>query len=90
MPAKHDPCITALAAFTAEALDGPFRPLAVARGGATLTSVYVSTGVKAPRMSEIERGLRMPTDAERGAIERHYGGRLVHIIVPVIVEDEGR
>jgi len=55
--------------------------------GLTLTSVSIATGVSAPHLSEIERGLRLPSFLETRRLETFYEGRIQHVVVPVIVID---
>ena len=53
--------------------------------GLTLTQVSIATGVSAPHLSEIERGLRLPSFVERRRLEVFYEGTIQHVVVPIIV-----
>lgn len=58
------------------------------RGKRRLADVAATTGVSIPHLSEIERGCRLPTAAERSALEAFYGGRIEYPIEPVITKEE--
>lgn len=64
------------------------RTMVECRGKRTLTEVTVATGISAPRLSELERGMRLPTTDEAQVLEAYYSGTLRHVVVPVI--DGGR
>jgi len=83
---KREPCTTALGLFAESALSMNAPTLRDVRGRRTLTEVYAATGIKPPQMSLIERGLMIPTPTELAELERFYGGRVAHILVPVVIE----
>lgn len=60
--------------------------LTEARGEMTVAAVAARTGISASHLSEIERGLRLPEPSEIVALEALHGGRLLHVVVPIIVK----
>jgi len=60
--------------------------LTEARGNHTVAAVAARTGISASHLSEIERGLRLPEPSEIVALEALHGGRLLHVVVPIIVK----
>ena len=74
------------AALCKRQLGEDVRTLTEARGETTVAAVAARTGVSASHLSELERGLRLPEPRELVALESLYGGRLLHVVVPIIVK----
>jgi ribosome-binding protein aMBF1 (putative translation factor) len=59
--------------------------LTEARGEMSVAALAAQTGISASHLSEIERGLRLPEPHELLALESLHGGRLLHVVIPIIV-----
>ena len=90
-PRRDFPQIAAVARIY-DADDGRLLTMQQAREGehTTLTKVSIATGISAPHLSEIERGLRLPTPLECAALEAYYQARLCYQLVPYLVPADGR
>lgn len=61
-----------------------------ARGSRRLTHVAHQLDISPPHLSEIERGVRLPTGEELAALEELYGGRVTYRLVPCVDRTRSR
>jgi transcriptional regulator with XRE-family HTH domain len=52
--------------------------------GLTLEDIYKGTGISIPHISEIERGVRVPTESQLERLEFLYGMKIKFVMIPYI------